>query len=289
MLPNHILLKFISKEKYLQEFLTGSLYMNSLYYFWNEFMLEEVKNGKRIPLAELAKNEKYGQLDLFEGTVGTIEANSASDIEKHIVSDICARAVGFGYCNILSFYRLDIIPSDFYVSYNLNNLSSLGDFVAIIKDKDELVKRITIAAEKECYKFICGDVSYRQAMKNGVPIDKRNAIICKSADKIDIRNSSQHRDIFTKMDKYAYQNEWRLALYRGVKETKPYRLEVGNLEDIVEWCRIEDTTKKIDDCLLNQKIKYTQNNWYGNISRKEMKGLFYKLGDYKAELLLEIG
>lgn len=68
MIPTHILLKFISKENYLKEFLAGSLFMNTLYYFWNEFMLEAVKKGKRVPLSELAKNEKYGQLDLFEGT-----------------------------------------------------------------------------------------------------------------------------------------------------------------------------------------------------------------------------
>ena len=66
MYPTHILLKFISQEKFLNDFLSGSLYMNSLYYFWNEFVLESVKKGKRIPLEELAKNEVYGQTDLFE-------------------------------------------------------------------------------------------------------------------------------------------------------------------------------------------------------------------------------
>ena len=75
MYPTHILLKFISQEKFLNDFLSGSLYMNSLYYFWNEFVLESVKKGKRIPLAELAKNEVYGQADLFEGTYPSILAS----------------------------------------------------------------------------------------------------------------------------------------------------------------------------------------------------------------------
>lgn len=289
MMPTHILLKFISKEKYLKEFLAGSLYMNTLYYFWNEFMLEDVKKGKRVPLSELGKNEKYGQLDLFEGTIGTIEAKNSPEMEKYMPTDICARAIGCGYCNILSFYRLDLTHSDFYVSYDLNNMASLGDFVVIIKDKDEFIRRISIAAEKENYKFLCGNVSYWQAMKNGVPRDKRNAIICKSDDVIDIRNLNQRRDVFVKMDKYAYQNEWRLALYRDVKETKAYRLEVGRLDDIIEWCPRKEITNKIDDCLQKGKIKFALNNWTGNISRKDMKELFYKLGDYKGELLLEIG
>ena len=126
-------------------------------------------------------------------------------------------------------------------------------------------------------------------MKNGVPRDKRDLIICKSDDVVDKRNLDQRRDIFVKMDKYAYQNEWRLALYLDAKETKAYRLEVGSLDDIVEWCSSEEITNIIDDCLQKGEIRFTLNNWSGNISRKDMKDLFYKLGDYKGELLLEIG
>lgn len=41
--PDYILLKFISsadkcnRKKYLKDFLNGSLYMNTLNYFWNEY------------------------------------------------------------------------------------------------------------------------------------------------------------------------------------------------------------------------------------------------------------
>lgn len=91
------------------------------------------------------------------------------------------------------------------------------------------------------------------------------------------------------MNIYAYQNEWRLALYRGKKETSAYRLEIGDIRDIVEYCRIEDLEKNIDRFLQRNEIKSAEDYWYGNIKRREMRNLFYNLGDCKGELLLEIG
>ena len=169
MYPTHILLKFISQEKFLNDFLSGSLYMNSLYYFWNEFVLESVKKGKRIPLAELAKNEVYGQADLFEGTIETSEIDETNEIAEHIKMDVCCRAVGYGYCNILSFYKLVLKTVPFGFSYQLNNnMKFLGNYVAIIKDKDEFLRRINSKAEQEGFKFITGNVTYKQPMRNGV-------------------------------------------------------------------------------------------------------------------------
>ncbi len=290
MYPTHILLKFISQEKFLNDFLSGSLYMNSLYYFWNEFVLESVKKGKRIPLAELAKNEVYGQADLFEGTIETSEIDETNEIAEHIKMDVCCRAVGYGYCNILSFYKLVLKTVPFGFSYQLNNnMKFLGNYVAIIKDKDEFLRRINSKAEQEGFKFITGNVTYKQPMRNGVPRDSKNAIICKSAETVDIKQITSGRDAFVKMNKYAYQNEWRLALYRGKKETSAYRLEIGDIRDIVEYCRIEDLEKNIDRFLQRNEIKSAEDYWYGNIKRREMRNLFYNLGDCKGELLLEIG
>ena len=290
MYPTHILLKFISQEKYLNDFLSGSLYMNSLYYFWNEFVLEDVKKGKRIPLAELAKNEVYGQADLFEGTIETSEIDETNEIAEHIKMDICCRVVGYGYCNILSFYKLALNDMPLGFLYQLNkNMKSLGNYVAIIKDKDEFLRRINNKAEQEGFKFITGNVTYKQPMRNGVPRDSKNAIILKSAETVELKQIKAGRDAFVKMNKYAYQNEWRVALYRGQKNTSAYRLEVGELKDFVECCHIEDLEKSIDRLLQQNEIKLAEDYWYGNIKRREMKELFYKLGECKGELLIELG
>lgn len=118
----HILLKFISqpndgdKLKYLHDFLNGNLYMNTLSYFWNEYM---PKNGED-PI-ELASNQTIrpqkipnqlpkGQGDILEGTVGMIPTENtrfAKAFKNHLLTDCICRANGFEYCNTLCFYRLD--------------------------------------------------------------------------------------------------------------------------------------------------------------------------------------
>lgn len=47
--------------------------------------------------------------------------------------------------------------------------------------------------------------------------------------------SINERDCFDKGAQYREQNEWRIALYRGEKSTTTYKLNVGNLSDIVRW------------------------------------------------------
>ena len=44
---DYILMKFISKKEFLDDFLKASLYMNSLYFLGNEYPLEVAKKEKR--------------------------------------------------------------------------------------------------------------------------------------------------------------------------------------------------------------------------------------------------
>lgn len=43
----HVLLRFFSEKEYLDQFLQGSIYMNSMSYFWNEYDIEDAKRRKR--------------------------------------------------------------------------------------------------------------------------------------------------------------------------------------------------------------------------------------------------
>ena len=49
-MTNYILLKFISQKSYVDDFLNGSLYMNSLYYFWNEYPFKEAAAKRDEPI-----------------------------------------------------------------------------------------------------------------------------------------------------------------------------------------------------------------------------------------------
>lgn len=44
----YILLKFMSEKNYLKDFLDGHLYMNSLYYFWNQYILDLAKKNRGL-------------------------------------------------------------------------------------------------------------------------------------------------------------------------------------------------------------------------------------------------
>lgn len=55
-----------------------------------------------------------------------------------------------------------------------------------------------------------------------------------------------HKDCFQKIDSHGNEREWHVALYRGVKDTEAYRLEVGNLRDICHVVKKEKLVEKID-------------------------------------------
>ena len=88
MNEDYILLKFISsadkcnRKKYLKDFLNGSLYMNTLNYFWNEYYRDS-QNKKQEEGGNVIDTSNWilpeGQKDVFEGVIGTIKGNKFSN------------------------------------------------------------------------------------------------------------------------------------------------------------------------------------------------------------------
>lgn len=300
----HILLKFISKKEYLKDFLDGKLYMNSLYYFWNQSALDEAKNRWERDLKNYPEldSEKYavpiiggpgaGQIDLFEGIVNTVASNDTdlpSNIKNHMFMDIVYRSVGMGYCNVLCFHKLDyeLTCNGMVCEYYLGNMKEFGEYVVIIDDKAEFLRRVNRSAEKQGFKYLCGSVNYKKPKLNGKDAKKGNHIVLKCEEKADIKGGIG--DAFIKMDNFAYQREWRIALYRGVKDTKAYTLEIGDIRDIVHWVRSESLDADIREKFQRKAVKHTDDCWYGNVDRKAFREMFYQLGDNKAETLMVVG
>ncbi len=303
---NYLLVKFISSRKFVKDFLDGSLYMNSLYYFWNEYPIHEVtKKGdlsiqehSDINLEENIMSTRYklnsAQADMFEGTIGfSNEEFVKADIGEHLLTDVILRAVGFQYCNTLCFYRLDYNIDGPFIKYAIPNMNAIGDYVAIIKDKCEFQKRIQDAVKREGFVFLSGDVRYRglQHERCSVDLSKKHHVVVRVEPVVDIRdyNITSKRDCFSKMDLYDWQNEWRVALYRGVKETDAYRLEIGSIRDIVECVRASELASTINLLVAKNKIKRSCEGYFGNTSRKNLKEKFYQLGENKAEMLFFMG
>lgn len=244
-----------------------------------------------------------GQSDLYEGVVYTIKENQEvlePDLNNHLNSDIFLRAKGFGYCNVLSFYRLDYMLINKYgyfpfVEYNLNDkMKDFGEYVVIIDDEEKLLKRIGKAAEEQNYKYLCGNVRYRDYIKDGIIAPEKNTITIKLDGEIDIdfvnqyKNAEKKRNCFDKMSDYTYQNEWRTVLYRVVQSVDAYRLEIGNIRDICHWVKSEDIIEALDEDF-KKGVKTGTSGYYGNVSKTELRDLFNKLGNNKAEMIGIIG
>lgn len=300
----HILLKFISKKEYLEDFLDGKLYMNSLYYFWNQSALDYAKTCREKELKDNPNldPEKYvvpitggpgpGQIDLFEGVAKTVvseESNLPDEMKTYMLMDTIYRSVGMGYCNVLCFYKMDyeLINNGTVCSYSLGNMQEFGEYAVIVDDKDELIRRIKRAAEKRRFKYLCGTVLYKKPKLNGKNARKSHNIVLKCDKQFEIEDG--YGDAFVKMDNYAYQKEWRVALYRGEKDTEAYILDVGNIRDIVHWVRSKDLNDEVRSMFRRRAVKKNSDCWQGNIDRRELRNLFYQLGDNKAEMMVVLG
>lgn len=181
---------------------------------------------------------KDGQIDTMEGIVCPIGAKSI---------DECSRFDGYRYYNLLCCNRLEYIQTESAIGwYSNEQMYSFGNYVVIIKDPDEFQRRLVNAASEQNYKCLCHSVEY--------------------SDKIDTT-----RDVFDKTKEYAYQNEWRAAVVRGVQVAEPCELFVGALNDIAEWCFTKELQRKLERLFYERDFKNSHNAVYGNVTRDELR------------------
>ena len=280
----YALLKFMSKKEYAEAFMDGDFYMNSLYYFWNEYMPED-------PTKHLQSSLTGGQGDSLEGTVSTgNDLDVSLDFYDRTISDTIYRSVGYKYCNVLCFYKLYIMINNCFLSYDYPDMGEFGDYVIIVKDPSELIRRFGVSVEQDGYHYLCGSVRYRP-LKRGVersPVSEIHHLLLKAARKYNMEdlNLRSYRDCFIKMDDLSYQNEWRIALYRGEKNTDAYQLKIGSIRDIATYVKRDELGWMIEDLFHKEDIKPGVVGFEGNVSRRDMKRMFYKLGDNKVEKLV---
>lgn len=311
----YYLLKYFSKQKYLREFIRGNLYMNTLHFFWDEDTFNDTKKRRDQYISShpginpdtvtsQPKRLPEQQEDVLEGVIGLSSTDeSLKDFNGYNLTGALYRSKGMGYCNTLCFYKLyyDLVPvmgGKPFIHYTTTSvMNDFGDYVAFILNPDELARRIEAAVNREGYKDLIGSVRYHQLKYNGEcsKIYNQGSILLKTEEEFDLKDAAHsivyRRDCFDKTDKYKCQNEWRVALYRGKKETEAYTLEVGDLSDVIYWDRTENLNSGIYNAL-SKGMKSIPDNaprFRGNINRKELWNKFFELGDYKATKMMFIG
>ena len=290
IVPNqHILLKYVSTEKYARDFMDGILYMNSLEFFWNEFNVAK------------EQIEVNGQRDLFEGTYCNVDAlrfGFPEDFCNALATDVSIRAEGYRYCHVHCYYRLDYWINGMTVSFDTNDLmNDFGKYVIIIEDEQKFLRRVDKAAKAKGVEYLCGNVRYHKPMKNGKNANYKHGMVVKLQDVlVDITAPvysemiTGKRDAFDKMDSMSYQNEWRIAAYDGKKNSGADTLLIEEgIWDIAHMVKAEDVVDSVKKLFTERKIMPGSVGWFGNISRRDMREKFYSLGDNKGAVLGTIG
>lgn len=236
------LIKYFSSYQYAKMFQDGQIYMNSLSWFWD--------------------NGFEDQKDMFEGIAASVDKQRLRlpSYWNHLINgDILFRLDAYRYCNLTCFHRVDISDSlnidlapeaSRFRGIDLPNvaMNDFGIIVAIIKDEQELLRRV-LAAMKPYWFCISGDVAYQpypgssngsggSAIFGSVSQYPITALPLKS-------NFPTMKDCFVKHTPYGYQREWRICLFRNQKNDSPCILNVGNLADIVELVPSSDIGKRL--------------------------------------------
>lgn len=284
----HQLIKFFSKRKYAEQFLKGELYMNTLAYFWENGFEE--------------------QRDLFEGVSETFDKKSLGfpiPWQQIINGDVMFRLDAYRYCNLYCFYRVDIDETGIRNPFGIpamvpvkgihlpgDEMTKFGDTVAIIKDEAEFLRRVMQSIEKD-WLCLAGDVRYSRI--EGSPNGLGGGSYWQSekvypAPRLQRGNGrTSTKDCFIKTSFYENQREWRICLFRNVKDDKAYTLKVGDLHDIVELVPVNQIQKRLIETYMPcvpAEVAPQFSGFKGNISRSEFKEKMYQFDDAMGHLVL---
>lgn len=218
------LIRFFEKKEYMEEFLDGNLFMNSLSHFW--------------------KLEEAPQKDVAEGVIETLHKDDfkkqhgsfISDFfgDEHIVLPIMNRSESYKYCHLLC-CMLHEYDSLRHEAVRIDSrMKSMGKYTVRIYNVEEFVNRLYDKLKSKDLYGLMGPVNYHSAYEE-----------------------SQYRDCFDKNDGHAYEQEWRFAVIPDYKKAQemaqkdinaPYdayiRYDIGSIRDIAEQV---DTEQLVTD------------------------------------------
>lgn len=302
----YILTKFFEKKSYQEEFVKGKFYLSSLSAFTKTYaergLIKAAAQGDKYAKIILEKQRNKSQRDVLEGTIASIPPSRVTelldDMRKAMCTDVMIRALGYDYCNVMCFckmeYRRQIVEGGMKLAWNEPDMKDFGEYAIIVKNPQEFIRRIDVAVCNQNYQYICGDVNYHPMTLNGRAIKIKHSMTLGLEKSIKIEDFLQRSkridyDAFDKCDSYKSQNEWRIAINNGVADEQPLRIDVGDLSDIVEKVERRELSDKMKKLFVNFEVFPMEEGYYGNVSRIEMREAFYHLGEDKGNLMINIG
>lgn len=211
----YLLLKFFSKYEYLEDFINGKLFFNSIDYF--------------------ANSDTKGQGDPNEGNNFIIDNDSTTYISAQIINNGTMIKINdysndkenyvpntiFSYSSainrrrkLISFYTMFYdSEKEIFSNFDNNMISEFGEYAVLIINPNELIERIKkVAKQNEYTDFKSSFIEYKSLRKNKGFIEW---------------------NCFCKDDIYSYQNEYRISFVSNSEQRIVLDLK-SSLRDIVK-------------------------------------------------------
>lgn len=215
-------IKICSEQRYREDFLDGSLYMNTLGFFRS---YEEATVGN-------VADRHEATISLLQPEQHTITL-TRDDLPgwQHIITGIAGPTVlqsdYHSRLNVLCLYaaheRGHTFETDEHFECFVNaqmlapEVDGLGGFAAIVFDTAAFQARVFDAIRRNDFSAVAGLVDYYDVSVFHGSFDQKQAVLKKRSE-------------------YSHQREYRFALDRETSEEAPYTLSVGSLRDIAIGC-----------------------------------------------------
>ena len=217
------LIKFFKEEDHADNFRKGNLYLNRLSYFKKK---DESPEDVRSDLHE-ALSHHWQPDDLI------IELNfPGTGINKITKSDLAGPVtVGLELFNNLHIFCMYAVHTD---GFDLTD----GKINYSIEDAEKLKNQLKI--DERCFNF--GSYAVVVPAVPFIEMVKRSLEAAKWPSKLKLVNyidsATYHGSIknedspFTKLDKFSYQNEYRICINTGTSGDDPLNINIGDIQDI---------------------------------------------------------
>ncbi len=223
-----LLLAKISKvDKYLDDFVAGNIYMNTLEFFKN--LEKELKVKGQGDKYEASVIYKEAELIITDPETGeNVSILDAEEITFHLDNRIkspifCLHSIDIQNLKVINENDKYIEIAPFLPEDELTRL--INDFgknlVYIIPNR--FLERMREAANNKLLKLAWGKVKYYDYNK---PLDKRF-------------DPSSTEICFNKSDFFEYQNEYRILINNKITDD-PYILNIGDISDITKRVSTRD-------------------------------------------------
>lgn len=300
-----VLTKFFGSKSFRDDFVNGDLYLSSLSRFTTVYaergLHEAVAQGDKQAEKLLKAQNNKRQMDILEGTIAMLNPDDVvkidNNLREHICTDVRLRALGFDYCNLTCFCKMEytqkLINGKIQWEWIEPDMNEFGEYAIIVKNPRELIKRIDEKMRSLGYQYICGDVNYHSITFKGEMVESKHTMTLEIEEDVKIKDYLQQGnrmdyDAFDKGDVYKNQREWRLVVNKGLADREPLKVNVGDLSDILVKVDRNNLKKKMDKLFYSFEIQHMEEGYSGNISRDEMKRELCLLGDNKGRLLFDI-